>query len=554
VFIQRRGDDRFVSTPELSFAIRHLGAHAGLNISASHNPPDDNGGKFYNQLGGQEIPPYDEAMVARVEQVEEVDCLSWQKAKDSGYLQPFSDKIHQAYVWHVQSKALVQSRSAKVVYTPLHGTGLGSVYETLRNLKFDVQLVEEQAAPDGDFPTVPFCAPNPEVPRSMDLAVEKAKLLDADLVLSTDPDADRIGAVVKHKGEWRFLNGNEIGTLVVHHALTQRRWKDRPVVFQTEVTSGFISRMATAMNAQVVDHLLVGFKYVGEALRQLEENQRYGKIRAQLDDFAVAVEESHGVLITPQIRDKDAAGGALYLTEAACLAKDQGRTLVDVLESLWTEHGYVSNALVSTVMRGAVGRVRIQAIQESFRRNPPRNIGGLPVTAFYDRRDPQGVFGPVLSETDRASRDVLVFELGEEARVLLRPSGTEPKNKAYVEFRGKRGAELATEQTRVNTAAKRLAEAFVEEMLSRVDLGFPAFAHDVSDLVPVEGKISFSTQIFPELLRRLDDSAVDSWLDAALAPLGKDARRLVDRAVVRWIRENSPSVDVHARLETLFSI
>ncbi len=554
VYIQRRGDDRFVSTPELSFAIRFLGAHAGLNVSASHNPPDDNGGKFYNHLGGQEIPPNDELMVNRVEQVEEVRCLSWQKAKDSGFLQPFGEKIHQAYIWHVQSRALVQSRSAKVVYTPLHGTGLGSVYEVLRNLKFDVHLVDAQAAPDGDFPTVPFRAPNPEVPRSMDLAVELAKDLDADLVMATDPDADRIGAVVRHKGSWRFLNGNELGALVVHHALSQKKWAKPPVVIQTEVTSGFIAKMALGMNAQVADHLLVGFKYVGDALRQLEENQRYGQIRAQLDDFAVAVEESHGVLITPQIRDKDAAGGALYLAEAASLAKDEGRTLVDVLESLWTEHGYVANHLVSTVMRGAVGRMRIQAIQESFRRSPPKTIGGLVVTAFHDRREAKGPFGPILSETDRASRDVLVFELGTEARVILRPSGTEPKNKAYVEFRGKKGADLAFERVRVDTAAQRLAEAFVDEMLSRVDLGFPSFAHGVNDLVSVEGKISFSKQLFPELLVRIGEGTAEGWLDGALAPLGKDGRRLVDRAVSRWIDEHSPSPEVRSALVALFSL
>lgn len=555
VHLQGRGDPRYVSTPELSFAIRHLGADAGLNVSASHNPPDDNGGKFYNHLGGQEIPPDDEAMVARVEQVKEVKLLSWQRAKDSGALLPLGEDVHEAFIAHVASRSLTDARSARIVFTALHGSGIGTVYEVLGRIGFDIASVAAQATQDGDFPTVPFRAPNPEVPRAMDLAVEQATASGADLVLATDPDADRIGAVVRHQGGWRFLSGNEIGAIVVHHALAHGRTPGAPIVVQTEVTTGFIARMARAMGAQVVDHLLVGFKYIGDALRQLEETGRYGEVTGTLDDFAVGVEESHGVLVTPHIRDKDAAGGAVYLAEAASLAKAQGRTLVDVLEDLWKEHGYVGNQLVSTVMRGAVGRDRIQAIQRSFRERVPEAIGGLPVTAFHDRRDPHGPFGPIKSETDAASRDVLVFELGEHARVILRPSGTEPKNKAYVEVRGQRGVtDLAAERARVEAEAKRLAEAFVDEMLGRVELGFPAWVHGVSDLVPVEGKIAFASEIVPELMRRLRaNEGVDPWLDEQLAALGKDARRLVDRAVARLL-EAPGHEDVAGELRPLFAL
>lgn len=556
VHIQPRGDLRYLSTPELSFTIRHLRAAAGLNVSASHNPPDDNGGKFYNHLGGQEIPPDDEAMVARVEQVTEVRTLSWQKAKDSGFLHPLTENIHQAYVAHVAAKTLTPSRSAKVVFTPLHGTGLGTVKEVLERDGFEVHLVAEQSAPDGDFPTVPFRAPNPEVPRAMDLAVQQASAKGADLVLATDPDADRIGCVVAHRGQWRFLSGNEIGALVVHHALAHGKYPHQPIVLQTEVTTGFIANMARAMGAQVVDHLLVGFKYIGDGLRQLEEKGEFAGVKGTLDDFAAGIEESHGVLVTPSLRDKDAAGGALYLAEAASLAKDRGRTLVDVLEDLWREHGYVGNRLVSTVMRGAVGRQRIAQIQESFRKERPASIGGRKVLAFHDRRDPNGPFGRIKSETDSASRDVLVFELEGDARLILRPSGTEPKNKAYVEVRGQRGvADLNAERARVEAEANEVAEAFVDEMLGRVGVSFPRWAHGINDLVAVENKVAFANTILPETVRKLTaGEPVSSWLDNELAAFGKDARRLVDRAVARFLETNQLDPEADAGLRRIFGV
>lgn len=556
VIIQRRGDPRYVSTPELSYAIRRLKAHAGLNISASHNPPDDNGGKFYNQLGGQEIPPDDEAMVNQVEKVDEVLCLSWQKAKDSGFLRPFPDEVHTDYIGHIANRSKVSTRSAVVVFTPLHGTGIGTVLEVLRNTGFVVHPVAEQCTMDGDFPTVPFRAPNPEVPRAFDLAIQKADAINADIALATDPDADRIGCVVRHQGAWRFLTGNEIGTLVAYHALSRGKFPNKPIVIQTEVTSGFIARMSRGMGAEVIDHLLVGFKYIGDCLKQLDELGRIGTIHGTLEDFAMGVEESHGVLITPYLRDKDSAGGGLYLAELASVAKDEGKTLVDVLEGLWQEHGYVGNRLVSTVMRGAVGRNRIAAIQDSFRERPPTTIGGLAVTAMHDRRDPAGIFGRITSQTDAASRDVLVFELGDVAKVILRPSGTEPKNKAYVEVRGTRGvANLPAEQARVEAEATRLANAFVDEMLSRVNISFPAFVHGISDLVAVENKVAFAKTVLPALIQRIEGGeAVDPWLDEQLKGFGKDARRLVDQAVAKFLKDGGTSESTATELRKLFAL
>jgi phosphoglucomutase len=525
VHVQRRGDPRFLSTPELSFAIRQLGAHAGLNLSASHNHPDDNGGKFYNHLGGQEIPPHDEAMVDEVAAVVDVALLSWEEAVASGELVWLDDGLHRAYVEHVASCSLTPSRSARVVFTGLHGTGTGTVVEVLRAVGFEVILLDEQCDSDGAFPTVPFRAPNPEVPQAFDRAVAFARTVGADMVLATDPDADRIGCVVRVGEAWRFLTGNEIATLVVDHGLAHRG----------ERAGGFVARMARARGAAVIDHLLVGFKYIGEVLRQLDEDGRSGDVVGRPEQLVAGVEESHGVLITPAMRDKDAAGGALYLAEAASLCKDAGQTLVDRLETLWREYGYVGNVLVSTVMRGAVGQQRIRGIQDALRAAPPQEIGGRPVRAMHDRRDPGGPFGPISSGTDLASRDVLVFQL-DDARVLLRPSGTEPKNKAYVEVHGQRGvADLGAEVARVDAAVRALAEDFVDAILARVDMQLPRWAHGVSGLVPVEGKLAFGAAL-PELVRRLEAGEdFEPWLSEELSALGPDPEGLVAEAVRRFV-------------------
>lgn len=538
VRLQRRGEAAFLATPVLSFGIRHYGADAGLVISASHNPPDDNGVKMYDRRGGQEIPPDDERLVERVAAVTEIRDLSWQRAKDSGLLEWIDDDLLDAFTAHVAGRSRTPwCRSAKVAYTALHGTGRWSVVPTLERAGFSVRTVVSQNAADGAFPTVPFRAPNPEAPRVFDVALAELGDSGVDLVLATDPDADRIGCMVRHDGGWRFLSGNDIAAIVVDHALADR---SGGIVVRTEVTTGLVSRIARARGATVIDHLLVGFKYIGDVLAKLEDTGRYGDVTGEVADFVAGVEESHGVLISAGMRDKDAAGGALYLAEAASLAHDQGKTLIDVLEGLWAEHGFVANKLVSVAMKGAVGRARIAAIQDSFRASPPTEIGGRPVIAMYDRRDPNGPFGAIVSNTDAASRDVLVFDLGEAARVILRPSGTEPKTKVYVEFRGERGAaDLGAEATACTLAAASLAEAFVAEMLARVDIRLPAWAHGASELLPIEGRVALAEVIVPGVASRLDAGEgvadVRAWTVEQLRVWGRDASRLVEVAVARYL-------------------
>jgi phosphoglucomutase len=531
------GSTTFISTPELSFAIRELAANAGLNISASHNPPDDNGGKFYNALGGQEVPPDDERMADEVNRVTEIRRMSPAEAREGGWIRDYPAAVHDGYVaLNVATSLLPKARSAHVVFTALHGTGDTSALAVLRAAGFRADLEPTQATHDGAFPEVPFRTPNPEVPQSMDRAVAMARENGADLVMACDPDADRIGLVAReHDGSWRFFTGNEIAALLTEHRLQHGRFPS-PIVMKTEVTSDLVGRVARRHGARVVGELLVGFKYIGDGLKQLDESGQFAGIRGTAADFVIGVEESHGVLVTAAIRDKDAAGAALALAEMASAAKDEGRTLGDCLRGLWAREGYVSNRLVSTVMRGATGKARIERIQASLRAEPPTAVAGFAVTEFADRRDPAGPLGPIRSGSDAASRDVLVFRCGEGNRVILRPSGTEPKNKVYVEVIGAPGE--PAEQ--VDARAERLALGFAALMLARANIRLPEWALRVSDLVAIEQKVDLAERILPSLRTRLASgeaprsAPVQDWLDSELRAFGKDPRGLVAPAILAW--------------------
>lgn len=527
------GSDTFVSTPELSFAIRHLSADGGLNVSASHNPPDDNGGKFYNHLGGQEVPPGDEVMADLVNAVSEIRSLPFADARSRGFVREYAGAVHDAYVALNVSLSICAERTAHVVFTGLHGTGDTTVVEVLRAAGFRVDVEPTQSPHDGSFPEVPFRTPNPEVRQSMDRAVTLAMSLGADLVMACDPDADRIGLQCRDGEGFRFFTGNEIAALVAEYRLRYGKFRS-PIVMKTEVTSELVTRVAKRHGARVVSDLMVGFKYIGDGLRQLDENGSFAGLDGSVADFVLGVEESHGVLITAAMRDKDAAGAALMLAEYASVLAADRRTLADALRGLWKREGYVVNRLVSTVMRGAAGKARIERIQTALRTAPLTTIAGLPVTEYLDRADPSGSLGPIRSGTDAASRDVLVFRLGPDARAILRPSGTEPKNKVYVEVCGEPGE--APED--VIARADRIALDFAAQMLARVDISLPEWALRVSDLVAVEQKVHFAQSLIPGVRARIEarepSEALRAWIDEELRPYGKDPRGLVADAVRAW--------------------
>jgi phosphoglucomutase/phosphomannomutase len=440
--IQPSDSSRYLATPELSFVIRHLRAHGGLNISASHNPPDDNGGKFYDERGGQPVPPEDQIVADLVDQVRTIRAMSWAEAGRSDRLHFLDDSPHRAYIDLCKRQGLIAAPrfdEIRIVFTPLHGVGSMTALEVLTERGFRVVPVDEQMRPDGQFPNVTK-PPNPEVPESMDRAVETGKRQQADLVLATDPDADRLGAMVPsqdRQGEWRFLTGNQIAALLTHYKLAQLAKQGRmpgsPIVVKTEVTTGLVTRIARRFGAQVVENLLVGFKYIGEVLWQLEERGAYEDVQGSPEDFVIGCEESHGILVTAQIRDKDAAGAALLMAELTLDQKRHGGSLEAYLDRIHREYGYFHNTLQPVVMPGLEGKQNMLRMLDGMRARPFATIGGVSVTGFEDLRDEKGRMGPIKGATDLAARNVLVFRLGDSGRITLRPSGTEPKAKVYVE-------------------------------------------------------------------------------------------------------------------------
>lgn len=431
---------RYLATPELSFLIRFYAAQGGLNISASHNPPDDNGGKFYDERGGQPVAPDDQIMADLVDRVQTIRSMPWAEALRTGKVKLLDDAPHKAYLDVIKHESLVPAPKfdeIRVVFTPLHGVGGMTAMEALTNQGFRVTPVPEQMTPDGQFPNVTK-TPNPEIPESMDRAAKVALENEGDLVLSTDPDADRIGCMVPDgKGGCRYVNGNEIASLLTHFKLNKLQQQGRlprsPIVVRTEVTTGQITRIARHFNAQIVDNLLVGFKYIADVLWSLERTGAYEDVSGTPQDFIIATEESHGVLITPKIRDKDAAGAALLLAELALDQIRQGLTVIDYIDNLNRQFGYFRNVGVPVFMTGIQGKQDMARMLDSLRAAPLKEIGGLKVTGFEDLRDERGRMGPLKGATDAGARNFLIFRLGDRAKVVLRPSGTEPKAKTYVE-------------------------------------------------------------------------------------------------------------------------
>ncbi len=466
---------RYLATPELSFTIRYLKAQGGLNVSASHNPPDDNGGKFYDERGGQPIAPDDQIMADLVEQVTEIKELSWAEAVRSGRVHFLEDVPHKAYIALCKNQSLVKPPrfdEIQIVFTPLHGVGGMTAMEVLTAQGFRVIPVEEQMEPNGQFPNVSDL-PNPEFPKSLDRAEVLAKNVKADLVLATDPDADRLGGLAPDaEGQFHFLNGNQIAALLTHFKLSKLAENGsmprRPIVAKSLVTTNLVTRIARHFKAQVVDNLLVGFKYIAELLWQLEQAGKYEDIEGTPDDYVFGCEESHGYLVTPEMRDKDSGAAALLLAEMALDRKRNGSNIVAYLQSIQKQFGYFKNDVRNIVMPGIEGKTLMARMLNNLRRSPPTKIGDLAVTKFEDLQDENGWMGPIKGATDKSARNFLIFHLGENARISLRPSGTEPKAKAYVEVSsapcnpGVGDADWHERCAEIDEKARTLTDAFMQ--------------------------------------------------------------------------------------------
>lgn len=564
-----RHDDFFMATPELSFAIRHLRAHGGLNISASHNHPDDNGAKFYMASGGQPIPPDDEALAREVEAVQEVPAASFEDAVSSGRVHWWDTPLHERYIEEILSRSIDRSaRQARIVYTPLHGTGRYTVGEVLPRAGFDVRFVARQMQPDGAFPAVKFRVPNPEVPESMELVTAEARQCGADAGFATDPDADRLGVVAPADGVWRFLTGNEIAVILAAYIIEARREQgtlpSRGFMIKTAVTTELLTRIARANGVQMVGDLLVGFKYVGQVLDAIERDGRFGDVRGTPDDFLLAAEESNGVLVSPQLRDKDAAGGALLLAELCARVRQRGNTLGAYLTDVYRQYGYATNVGYSLIMEGVAGLELVSRILDELRRQPPQVVEGRKLLQATDYWDEQA-FGTIRSETDRSSRNFVRLTYEGDLIVSVRPSGTEPKIKIYVErvfepAPSWAGDGFAAARREMDSATGQVTLLLVDQLLRLVGIDLPRPALLLSSLVSLDNRIDFAQRFLPELEAQLrgagpsDTARLTSWADERLKPYGSDPRYLVAAGVAEYFRSRSLASEQDLLLRQLFPL
>ncbi|RZL34201.1 MAG: phospho-sugar mutase, partial [Pedobacter sp.] len=416
-------------TPELSFAVRHFGCKSGVMLTASHNPKEYNGYKAYGADGGQFTSPDDKLVIDEVNKIKSIDEVKFERVDANVEL--IGEAIDKLYLdgitaLSISPDAIKRQHDLKIVYSPIHGTGITLVPKALAQFGFtNVTLVEEQSTPDGNFPTVVY--PNPEEKDALTLAMNKAKEIDADLVLATDPDADRVGIAVKdNNGEWVLLNGNQTGSLLINYLLTA--WQEsgkldgNQFIVKTIVTSNLIEEIAKKKDVTYYN-TLTGFKYIGQLMTELE-GKKY---------FIGGGEESYGYLIGDLVRDKDAVVSAAFISEMTAYYKGKGASLYNALLDMYVEYGLYKEDLVSLTKKGKTGAEEIKAMMEKFRNNPPASLGGSKVSVLkdYELSQETDLATGKVTKLNYPTSDVLQFITEDGSIVSARPSGTEPKIKFY---------------------------------------------------------------------------------------------------------------------------
>jgi phosphoglucomutase len=416
-------------TPELSFAVRYLGAIGGIVVTASHNPPKYNGYKIYDEDGCQLVPRYADKVIEHVNSVEDVfaiDYVDYEEALESGLVEIIGEVIDKKYLDMVDSVQLNQDidKNLKIVFTPLHGTSAKIGLVALERNGYDVIPVKEQLVPDPNFSTVK--SPNPENKEAFEMAIQYGKKHNADILIATDPDADRLGVAVKHNGEYLLLTGNQTGAILVDYILRTRQEKgtlpEKGMVYNTVVTSELGAEIARSYGMEV-ESTLTGFKFIGEKAKEIE-NTEY--------EFMFGYEESYGYVVKDFVRDKDSIQALLLISEVANLGKRRGLTLYDYLMVLYKEHGYFKEDLVNIVLEGEAGEAKIKEIIEYFRENKPTSVLGLRVFKVEDYLTRTRYFEKHTDPIDLPISNVLKFVLEDGSWFVLRPSGTEPKLKIYI--------------------------------------------------------------------------------------------------------------------------
>ena len=416
-------------TPELSFAIRKLGCQAGVVCTASHNPKEYNGYKAYWNDGGQLVPPHDKNVITEVEAIKSVDEVKWSGGEAN--ITIIGAEMDAQYIDMVKGLSVypdvvAAQKDLKIVYTPIHGTGITLVPKVLKAFGFEnVHVVEEQSTPDGNFPTVKY--PNPEESETMSIGLNKARELNADILLGTDPDADRVGIGVKnHKGEWVLMNGNQTAVLAFAYMMEARKAKGiaqaNDMVISTIVTTEMINEVAKQNNVACYN-VLTGFKWIAEKIKELEGKENY----------VIGGEESFGLMIGDQIRDKDAVSAVALMCEMAAYEKNKGRSLFDKMIDLYIQYGFYYENLISITKKGMNGQKEIADMMEGYRSKPPSSINGSAVTTLLDYQLQVGK-NLQTGETwqiQLPKSNVLQFITADGSKISARPSGTEPKIKFY---------------------------------------------------------------------------------------------------------------------------
>lgn len=454
--------DSLRPTPELSFAVRELGCISGIVITASHNPREYNGYKVYWEDGAQITPPHDKNILAEVASVtsfEQVKSMSKEKAVELGLFITIGKEIDDRYMEELKKQSIhpeiikEMAKDFTIVYTPLHGTGNLPVRRVLKELGFEkVYVVKEQELPDGNFPTVSY--PNPESPKAFELALELAKQVDADIVLATDPDADRLGVYCKDTktGEYVSFTGNMSGMLIAEYILRERRatgtMPEHPALVETIVTTDMAKALAKNYGVTLIE-VLTGFKYIGEQIKFFEQQNSY--------HYVFGLEESYGCLAGTYARDKDACVAVMMLCEVASWCKKHGKTLWDAMLDMYEKYGYYKEGLATMTLKGMDGAVQIQKMMSDMRKNPPKQLGGFSVLAVRDyKADTRtDLTTGEVTKTGLPSSNVLYYELSDNAWCCVRPSGTEPKIKFYF---GVVGNSLANAEEKLETLKQDLVK------------------------------------------------------------------------------------------------
>ena len=442
-------------TPEMSFAIRHFGCQSGINITASHNPREYNGYKAYWDDGAQVLAPHDKGIIDEVNKISSATDIKFEGNKD--LIQIVGEEVDSVYLNKVKTisidpEVIKRQKDLKIVYTPIHGTGMMLIPRALKQWGFEnVHTVPEQMVKSGDFPTV--ISPNPENAEALSMAIDLAKKIDADIVMASDPDADRVGMACKNdKGEWVLINGNQTCLLflyyIIKNRITMGKMKDDDFIVKTIVTTELIKSVADKNHIEMLD-CYTGFKWIAREIRLREGKQQY----------IGGGEESYGFLAEDFVRDKDAVSACTLLAEICAWAKDQGKTLFEVLLDIYVEYGFSKETTVNVVKPGKSGAEEIKAMMENFRSNPPREIGGSKVVLVKDFKTLKATDGNGnITEIDMPeASNVLQYFTEDGTKISVRPSGTEPKIKFYVEVKGEMGCHKCFDAA--NAAAEEKVEA-----------------------------------------------------------------------------------------------